>query len=311
MCDLINIVLASDDNYAQHVAVLAASVLSNTKAQVNIHLLSDAISKERLTLINNTVQNRGSTLHVYDMSSYDCFDNLFTSGHISKATYFRLDIANILPKNVKKIIYMDVDLLVLQDIAELWQYDLQGRPLAAVPDYGIMASRRLMKQKKNVIGLPTCSQYFNAGVVIMDLEQWRKYDYSRQVIELASAGNFPHHDQDALNKVFMGNWIALPLKWNVIPPVFNLFSKILLNGDLRKNAIVARKDKAILHFAGRYKPWEFDSHKGFNDAYYFYLHQTNFSDVKMPQLGKNMKGKSIIRQMVRLRIADFWQWLLG
>ena len=50
---------------------------------------------------------------------------------------------------------------------------------------------------------------------------------------------------------------------------------------------------------------------GFNDVYYFYLHQTKFSDVKMPQPSKNMKGKSIIRQMVRLRIADFWQWLLG
>lgn len=311
MRDVINIVLASDDNYAQHVAVLAASVLSNTKAKVNIHLLSDAVSKERLTLINNTVQSRGSTLRVYDMSSYDCFDNLFTSGHISKAAYFRLDIANILPEEVNKVIYMDVDLLVLQDIAELWQYDLQGRPLAAVPDYGIMASKRLMKQKQNVIGLPTDSLYFNSGVVIMDLEQWRKYDYAKQVIDLAAVGNLPHHDQDALNKVFVENWMALPLKWNVIPPVFNLFSKILLNGDLRKNAIAARKDKAILHFAGRYKPWEFDSHKGFNDAYYYYLKKTKFADVKMPQPGKNMKGKSIARQMVRLRIADFWQWLLG
>lgn len=311
MRDVINIVLASDDNYAQHVAVLAASVLSNTKAQVNIHLLSDVISKERLTLINNTVQSWGSTLHVYDMSSYDCFDNLFTSGHISKAAYFRLDIANILPEEVNKVIYMDVDLLVLQDIAELWQYDLQGRPLAAVPDYGIMASKRLMKQKQNVIGLPMDSLYFNSGVVIMDLEQWRKYDYAKQVIDLAAVGNLPHHDQDALNKVFVENWMALPLKWNVIPPVFNLFSKILLNGDLRKNAIAARKDKAILHFAGRYKPWEFDSHKGFNDAYYYYLKKTKFADVKMPQPGKNMKGKSIARQMVRLRIADFWQWLWG
>ena len=50
---------------------------------------------------------------------------------------------------------------------------------------------------------------------------------------------------------------------------------------------------------------------GFNDAYYYYLKKTKFADVKMPQLGKNMKGKSIIRQMLRLRIADFWQWLLG
>lgn len=311
MRDVINIVLASDDNYAQHVAVLAASVLSNTKAQVNIHLLSDAISIERLNLINNTVQSWGSTLHIYDMSSYDCFDNLFTSGHISKAAYFRLDIANILPEEVNKVIYMDVDLLVLRDIAELWQYDLQGRPLGAVSDYGIIASRRLMKQKQSVIGLQLHSKYFNSGVVIMDLEQWRKHGYAKQVIELAAAGDLPHHDQDALNKVFMGNWMDLPLKWNVIPPVFNLFSKILLNGNLRKNAIAARKDKAILHFAGRYKPWEFDLHMGFNDAYYFYLQQTKFSDVKMPQPAKNMKGKSIIRQMVRVRIADFWQWLLG
>ena len=168
-----------------------------------------------------------------------------------------------------------------------------------------------MKQKQNVIGLQLHSKYFNSGVVIMDLEQWRKHGYAKQVIELAAAGNLPHHDQDSLNKVFMGNWMALPLKWNVIPPVFNLFSKILLNGDLRKNAIVARKDKAILHFAGRYKPWEFDLHMGFNDAYYFYLQQTKFSNVKMPQPGNNMKGKSIARQMVRLRIADFWQWLWG
>lgn len=308
--DSINLVLASDNNYAQHVAVVVASILCNTKEKVNVHLLSDGISKERLDLIRDTVKELGSTLSVYDMASNDCFDNLFTSGHISKATYFRLDIANILPNNVKKIIYMDVDLLVLQDIVKLWKVDMQGKPLAAVPDYGIMASKRLMKQKNEVISLPTGSLYFNAGVVIMDLEQWRAYDYAKQVIELAAAGNLPHHDQDALNKVFMGNWQALPLKWNVIPPVFNLFTKVLINGNLRKNAIAARKDKAILHYAGRYKPWEFELHKGFNDAYYLYLQKTKFANEKMPQPGRNMKGKSITRQMARLKIADLWQWLL-
>lgn len=311
MHDLINIVLSSDNNYAQHVAVVAASILCNTREKVAIHLLSDGISKERLDLIDETIRNLGSTLKVYNLSKYKCFDNLFTSGHISKAAYFRLDIANILPKEVKKAIYIDVDLIVLQDICELWQFEMQGKPMAAVPDYGIMASKRLMKQKQDVIGLPKDSMYFNSGVVIMDLEQWRQHNYAKQVIDLAAEGNLPHHDQDALNKVFMGNWQAIPLKWNVIPPVFNLFSKILFNHNLRINAISARKDKAIMHFAGRYKPWEFELHKGFNDAYYFYLQKTKFVNVNMPQPGRNMKGKSIIRQMLRLRIADFWQWLLG
>ena len=309
--DEINVVLASDSNYAQHVAVVAASILSNTKSKVNMHVLSDGISQEKIALIRQTVENFGGKLSVYDLSNYQCFENLFTSGHISKAAYFRLDIANILPENVEKVIYIDVDLLVLQDIAELWNFNLNGKPIAAVPDYGIMASKRLMKQKNQVLGLPMDNLYFNSGVVIMDLQQWREQNYAQQVIKLAAEGNLPHHDQDALNKVFMNKWEALPLKWNVIPPVFNLFSKILLRGDLRKNAVLARKEKAILHYAGRYKPWEFEIKEGFNDKYYYYLQKTAFANVSMPQPSKDMKGKSIARQLMRLRVADFWEGIFG
>ena len=307
----VNIVLASDNNYAQHVAVVAASVLCNTKANVHFHVLSDGILLDKMKLVQQTIENLGGGLCVYYLSDYQCFDNLFTSGHISKAAYFRLEIANILPKKIDRVIYMDVDLLVLQDIEKLWSYDLQGNPLAAVPDYGIMASKRFMKQKHQVLGLPADSLYFNSGVVVMDLKQWREHNYAEQVIKLAAEGKLPHHDQDALNKVFMNRWMPLPLKWNVIPPIFNLFPKILLRKDLKKNAISARKDKAVLHYAGRYKPWEFELKDGFNDKYYYYLQKTAFANVDMPQPSKNMKGKSLMRQLMRLRIADFWESLLG
>lgn len=309
--NIINIVLASDNNYAQHLAVVAASVLCNAESKVHFHVLSDGISRENLVLIQHTVEGLGGKIILYDLSGYRCFDNLFTSGHISKAAYFRLDIANILPEDVEKVIYMDVDLLVLQDIAELWNFDLTDKPMAAVPDYGIMASKRLMKQKHQVLGISMDSLYFNSGVVIMDLKKWREHNYAEQVIKLAAEGDLPHHDQDALNKVFVDNWMPLPLKWNVIPPVFNLFSKILFRNDLRKNAISARKDKAVLHYAGRYKPWEFELRQGFNDKYYYYLQETAFANVNMPQPSRNMKGKSLTRQLVRLRIADFWESILG
>ena len=87
--------------------------------------------------------------------------------------------------------------------------------------------------------------------------------------------------------------------------------KILLRNDLRKNAISARKNKAVLHYAGRYKPWEFESKDGFNEKYYYYLQKTAFADVKMPQPSKDMKGKSLTRQLLRVRIADFWENILG
>ena len=188
----------------------------------------------------------------------------------------------------------------------MWQIDLKNLPLAAVPDYGIMASTRLCKQKAAVIGLPVGEKYFNSGVLVVNLKEWRKEDYTKQILEIINNNQFPHHDQDALNKLFMHKWQTLDLRWNIIPPVFNLFSKILLNRNFRKNAITARKNPGIIHYAGRYKPWEFTLHNGFNDKYYQYLQLTSFADSSMQQPSKSMKGKSIVRQLLRLKIAKIF-----
>lgn len=311
--NIINIALAADDNYAQHAAVVIASVMENskTKHKIRFFLLSDGIDSKKLLLLKQTAEKYSAELEIIDLTDKAVFNNLYTSGHISRAAYFRLALPEILPKDVSKIIYCDVDLLVLDDIEQLWNYDMQNLPLAAVADYGIMASGRLMRQKHKFLQLPLEREYFNSGVLIIDVQQWREHNYAKQVIDLASVGNFPHHDQDALNKIFMYKWGGFPLRWNVIPPVFNLFTKIVFNKTFRKNAVAAKKNIAILHYAGRYKPWEFTAHNGFNDKYYHYLQLTAFRDFPMPQPGNNMKGKSITRQMFRLKLADFWVKIFG
>lgn len=305
-CERIHIVLASDDNYAQHVAVVAVSILCNTqsKDRVCFHLLSDGIGNFKLDLIRQSIINLGAEIVVYDLSKCQSFDQLFTSGHISKATYFRLDIANLLSKDIKKAIYLDVDLLVLGDIVDLWNEDMCDKPIAATMDLGIMASSRLMKIKKQSIGLEDDGKYFNAGVLVIDLDKWRKYDYSKEVIKEAISNEFLHHDQDALNRVFMNNWSEIPLKWDVIPPIYNLAPKILVNRALFAKAVAARNNVCIWHYAGRYKPWEFENTSGFNDKYYLYLKETSFADAVMPIKGRNMKGKSLFRQKLRLKIAE-------
>lgn len=310
--ETVNICLAADNNYAQHVAVVIASIMSNTTAEdVCFYLLSDGISDEKKLKIEQTSTQLGAKLEIIELSKLDVFDNLFVSGHISKAAYFRLNIAKLVPQSVKKIIYMDADLVVRGDIKELWNTDIQGKPIAAVPDLGIMSSCRLMEQKHKVLGIGKHDLYFNSGVLIIDVEAWRKNDYAKEGIALAASGNLPHHDQDALNKVFHDNWQALPLKWNVIPPVFNLFMKILLNTKFRQQALEARKNMCIMHYAGRYKPWEFEKQSFFNNEYYGYLAKTEFKNEKMPQPERDMKGKSLTRALWRFRIADFWSTVLG
>lgn len=309
MNDKINIVFASDDNYAQHIAVVMASTMAKTKEKVRFFVINDNISSEKIAKLKNTAVKLNTTVEFIAVSE-EQFTNVYLSGHVSKAAYFRLALADIMPDDIEKVIYLDVDLLVYDDIKNLWQNDIKKYALAAVPDFGIMASNRLCRQKKEVIGLPKGKAYFNSGVLLINLKQWREKNYTAQILEVINKNSFPHHDQDALNKIFMKNWLQIDLRWNIIPPVFNLFTKILLNKTFRNQAINAKRNPGIIHYAGRYKPWEFSYHQDFNDMYYKYLKQTAFADEKMPQPGKNMKGKSITRQLMRLKIANFWTKLL-
>lgn len=309
MNDKINIVFASDDNYAQHIAVVIASIMAKTKEKVCFFVINDNISSEKITKLRNTAVKLNTTVEFIAVAE-EQFKNVYLSGHVSKAAYFRLALADIMPDDIEKVIYLDVDLLVCDDIKNLWQNDIKKYALAAVPDFGIMASNRLCRQKKEVIGLPKGKEYFNSGVLLINLKKWRQENYTKQILEIINENQFPHHDQDALNKLFMNNWLTLDLRWNIIPPVYNLFPKVLFNKFFRKQALEAKRNPAIVHYAGRYKPWEFALHAGFNDMYYKYLKQTAFVDERMPQPSKNMKGKSIIRQLIRLKIANFWTKIL-
>lgn len=307
MDNKINIVFASDNNYAQHTAVAMASVLVNTKVpqRIQFYLIDDEIQPGNKEKITKTVQNLDGNIEFIKIKN-SRLEDCYVSGELSRASYFRLDIANILDKSIEKIIYLDCDLLVYDDIEKMWQLDMGGKPVAATCDLGIMASARVRKQKNKFIGLPFDAPYFNAGVLIMDLKKWRDGNYAEAIIALATQNKYPNHDQDALNKFFMNNWQEIPLRWDVIPPVFNLFLKIVTKPDLRKKAIEAKLNPAIFHYAGGYKPWEYEIHDGFNDKYYEYLKLTEYKDAKMPQFDKRRKNRSIKRQMLRLKMGNMW-----
>lgn len=307
MDNKINIVFASDNNYAQHTAVAMASVLVNTKVpqKIQFYLIDDEIQQENKEKITKTVQNLGGNIEFIKIKNSK-LEDCYVSGELSRASYFRLDIANILGESIEKIIYLDCDLLVYDDIEKMWQLDMGGKPVAATCDLGIMASARVRKQKNKFIGLPFDAPYFNAGVLIMDLKKWRDGNYAEAIIALATQNKYPNHDQDALNKFFMNNWQEIPLRWDVIPPIFNLFLKIVTKPDLRKKAIEAKLNPAIFHYAGGYKPWEYEIHDGFNDKYYEYLKLTEYKEAKMPQFDKRRKNRSIKRQMLRLKMGNMW-----
>ena len=309
--DTINVVFASDSNYAQHATVAMTSILLKTAEpqRVVFYLLDDAIAEDIKAKMLQTVAKLGSQLHFVAVDSQN-FDKFYVSAQLSRTAYFRLEMAELLPNTVDKVIYLDCDLLVLGDIAQLWDYPMEGKALGAVPDLGIMTSRRTWLSKQAILTLTPEDQYFNSGVLVVDLHQWRQQKLGQVVEQLAAAHNYPHHDQDALNQVFYGNWQPLPLWWNVIPPVWQLFSKILRHSKYRPLAVEAKAKMAVLHYAGGYKPWEYKLYQEFNSYYYQCLAYTEFAQVQMPQFDQRKRHRSITRQLWRIRVANWWQRFL-
>lgn len=306
----INVVLATDKNYAQHATVAMASVLSNTAKPeaVRFFVIDDGIDDDNKAKMRRSVAEFSAQID-FVCADTQAFNDVFVSGNLTRAAYLRLDIPNIVPAEVKKVIYLDCDLLVLGDIAELWRFDMQGKPLAAAEDFGILSSKGKCAEKEKNLGWQSQYSYFNSGVLLLDLQQWRQENISAKLVRLITEKNFRHHDQDALNYLFMNRWTVLPLRWNVIPPVFNMMLRIVVNKTLRRKALAALADIAILHYAGGYKPWEYAVYKGFNDKYYEYLSLTEYRDAVMPQPNLSKKKHSISRQMWRLKWAELFAYL--
>lgn len=310
MAESINLVLACDDNYAQHAAITLMSAYEKSKNKTNIEsfVLDGGISEDKKEKIQKSIEQYGGKVSFIKIDEDD-YKDMYTSHQYSSAIYYRLALPKLL--NEKKCVYVDCDLLFLDDIEKLWNINLDGHPIGAIEDIGLTTSKKRFLEKQKSIGLKGNSSYFNSGVVIMDLEQWREKNYSNLAMELAANNDFTSHDQDVLNKLFMDNWKQIDLRWNVIPPITYMYPKIIFNKKERERSIRARNNTGILHYAGRYKAWEFKEYPEFNAFYYELLRKSAFKDVVMPQLSRQNIGRNFDKEIRRLKLADLLTRFLG
>ena len=303
----INIVMAADAQYAQHAVVTMVSVLCHAAhpEHMQFYLLADQLSEQLQKDVHTSIEQNGAAVEIVPLSD-KLLQGLYTSGQLSRTTYARLQMVDLLPEIVHRVLYLDCDMAVYDDLEKLWQMDLGAHPIGAVKDFGIMASKKSWQQKRNMLGFHDGQLYFNAGLLLIDLDAWREQRYGRQVAELVHQRAFPHHDQDALNLVFRSNWQVLPMRWNIIPPVYDMYLKVLCRKAYRTEAVKAMQDIAILHYAGGYKPWEYELHPGFNDVYYRCLKMTAFADAPMPQFDTRRRHRSLRRQLLRMAWGRFW-----
>ena len=271
------VVFAFDDNYAMPFAVTIESLLSNKSKETFYDvfcLIPNDFSAENMSRIEK-LNDKYNDFSMTFINLGDRFKNeKMKMKHISYVTYFRLLIPELLA-DYDKCLYLDVDMAVCQDLTWLFAYDLTGYYVGVV-------RHPLLNTRRKVGKYDTAKDtYFNAGMLLMNLDLMRKDNKQEEFIGLMSEG-FVMQDEDILNLACFNKAKFLPLKYNLMTSICGPFEKIRAKRLRGQEYYSATQDPAIVHYIMAQKPWKCKSLPYFN-VWDKYFKQSVFSDMQLDQ----------------------------
>ena len=263
--EIIPIFFAVDNGYIPFLAVTLQSLIDNSsdKYHYSIKVLHVNVTSENKNAILK-YQRKNVDIEFVDLTYYleKVKDKLYTRDYFTATTYFRLFISDLYP-HYNKAIYLDCDIVVLGDIAELYNTDLGNNLVAAAPDDIIQCNEEFQEYVEKVVGVSDYRRYFNAGVLVMNLDQLRKFKFQEKFLYLLSTVKFAAiQDQDYLNRLCKGRVKLVSVGWNRMP-----MSTIRINPD----------DIKLIHYNYVYKPWHYDNII-YQDYFWKYAEKTEFID---------------------------------
>lgn len=249
-----NVVFACDNNYAMPFAVVLESMLASKAVDTfyDVHcLVPGAFSKENVERIGQLAgKYEGFSLQYHDLA--DRFqDKEMTIKRISYVTYFRLLLPELLP-DAKVCLYLDVDMIVCGDLRPLFSEDIKDCYLGAVRHPSKAYRKRNKIKSYDVPG----EGYFNAGMLLMNLELMRRDNKQEEFLRLMDE-NFVLQDQDVMNVACTSRTKYLGLKYNAMTKLFKLGYGKQAKALYGEELVEAKTNPVIIHYADPEKPWQF------------------------------------------------------
>ncbi len=241
-----------------------------------IHALADRLPEETWRRLTGSVPGDRSEWHRFDLDSLDLVRRGFCTrryGHIPPVTYLRLLLPELLPDRLEKVLYLDGDLLVREDIAPLWDTEIATVDFAAVPDRDLTG--RLLRVRRNLpryrdLGMDPDRPVFNMGVMLINLERWRARQVSARAFGVVRCLGTETlwYEQDALNVVGEGYCRELPPRWNARP-----------------SDSPGASTACIVHFLTGTKPWHWNYTGPYREEYFEAIDQTRWAGWRPERLG--------------------------
>lgn len=269
LVERITLVAATDNHYCVLLAALIKSIEVNYNSErpIDLYIVGDGLTESNKDKLVQSFNSEILTFHWLKMEDVIPKDLTIPFDYSSypKTIYVRLFIPYFLPETVSKAIYLDVDMIVQCNISELWSIELHESIVGAVPDpLDTIGNPYSGIPNYKELGLNPSSKYFNTGLLVMNLTEWRNEQITVKVLNCVAENKeyakLP--DQYALNVVLYNRWLELDKTWNT-------FSN-------------SEDDKAnIIHFAHRkpiYKSYQYgSSHK---NIFFHYLNMTKWKGFR-------------------------------
>jgi UDP-glucose:(glucosyl)LPS alpha-1,3-glucosyltransferase/UDP-D-galactose:(glucosyl)LPS alpha-1,3-D-galactosyltransferase/UDP-glucose:(galactosyl)LPS alpha-1,2-glucosyltransferase len=241
--DAKDIFFGVDGSFVSHSLITILSIIKiANKSKFNFHIISSDIDNNLAEKYKNIILGSGHGLSIHRVSD-DLFSNLRTTKLFSKATYYRF-LAPHLVRNSNELLYLDADIVCLSSFEDLWLRLKESRKIALVVSESSDLKYKLCKSA----GLKG-NNYFNAGMMLIDVEQWNKNRISERAMGILSKKSqyLEYLDQDALNIVLEGNVSFIDEKFNTI---------FKLRHDCTSYTTDAPLNTVFLHYVGEDKPWQ-------------------------------------------------------
>lgn len=250
----LDIVFCVNDRYLPFVTVCIKSIAHWHKSEnVRVHILTDDISprsKERLLNEFTDAPDLQINFYYIDDSPLQGLEAW------SKYTWYRLLLPSVLPDDIDKVLYLDADTLVCDNLSDLFATDMDGYSVAGVVDPIHFHEDAYIR-----CGYPQSRGYLCAGVLLVNLRYWRENSMQQKMLDWAHRyPDIKFHDQDCINTVCQDSKIFLPLRYGVIDALFSE-DKLYSPGHLDEIE-ESINNPAIVHYAGK-APWCKDTARHF------------------------------------------------
>lgn len=292
------VVMACDERYAAPLATALRSLVEANLRHwpIDVYILSPRLSPAtQLRVAGSLPRDAASIEYIYtDVTGFKSFT---TRPHISHMTFARLLLTDVLSHVTGRILYLDSDVLVLKDLGRIWETDMRGSVVAAVRDD---IDEQIKRDRSEYDDVPRVRNYFNAGVLLIDMDAWRVEQISERAITyLTEHPTTRFSDQDALNVACDGRWKELQPAWN-----FQDLGGQLGCRETPFASVDADKLPAIVHFVTNRKPWDPYADSANATFYDSFRRRTAFARTRTERI-----AELLVLRYVRLR-RSLSQYLL-